>query len=31
MKLQAPIPLFRIFDYHLARAFYVDWLGFSID
>jgi catechol 2,3-dioxygenase-like lactoylglutathione lyase family enzyme len=31
MKLQAPIPLFRIFDYQLARAFYVDWLGFSID
>ena len=31
MKLQAPIPLFRIFDDQLARAFYVDWLGFSID
>ena len=31
MKLQAPIPLFRIFDYQLARAFYVEWLRFSID
>lgn len=31
MKLGAPIPLFRIFDYPLARAFYVDWLGFKID
>lgn len=29
--LQAAIPLFRIFDYELATAFYVDWLGFRID
>ena len=31
MKLQAPIPIFRIFDYELAKSFYVDWLGFHID
>jgi len=31
MKLQAPIPLFRIFDHTLAKSFYVDWLGFRID
>jgi len=31
MKLQAPIPLFRIFDHSLAKAFYVDWLGFRVD
>ncbi len=31
MTLQAPIPLFRIFDYQLARDFYVEWLGFGID
>ncbi len=31
MKLEAPIPIFRIFDYDLARSFYVDWLGFRID
>jgi catechol 2,3-dioxygenase-like lactoylglutathione lyase family enzyme len=31
MKLQAAIPLFRIFDYALAKAFYIDWLGFQID
>lgn len=31
MKLKAGIPLFRIFDYQLARRFYVDWLGFRID
>ena len=24
-------PIFRIFDYQKARAFYVDWLGFRID
>lgn len=29
--LGAPIPLFRIFDDQLARAFYVEWLGFHID
>ncbi|MBA3684693.1 MAG: VOC family protein [Planctomycetes bacterium] len=27
----APIPILRIFDYRLARAFYADWLGFRID
>jgi catechol 2,3-dioxygenase-like lactoylglutathione lyase family enzyme len=31
MKLQAPIPIFRIFDHQLAKAFYVDWLGFKVD
>ena len=31
MKLQAAIPLFRIFDYSLAKAFYLDWLGFHLD
>lgn len=31
MTLQAPIPLFRIFDYDLAKSFYVDWLGFHND
>lgn len=31
MKLQPPIPLFRIFDHQLARLFYLDWLGFRID
>ena len=31
MKLQPPIPVLRIFDYPLAKAFYVDWLGFKID
>jgi hypothetical protein len=31
MPLQAPIPLFRIFDYAMAVAFYRDWLGFTID
>ena len=31
MKLQAPIPLFRIFDHQIAKAFYCDWLGFAID
>ncbi|WP_038165504.1 glyoxalase superfamily protein [Verrucomicrobium sp. BvORR106] len=31
MKLQAPIPLFRIFDHQLARAFYLGWLGFKLD
>ena len=24
-------PVFRILDYHQAREFYIDWLGFSID
>jgi uncharacterized glyoxalase superfamily protein PhnB len=31
MKLQAPIPIFRIFDHKLAKSFYIDWLGFRID
>lgn len=31
MKLAAPIPLFRIFDHGMARAFYCSWLGFTID
>lgn len=31
MKLQPAIPLFRIFDHLLARGFYVDWLGFTVD
>lgn len=31
MTLQAPIPIFRIFDHVLAKAFYCDWLGFKID
>lgn len=24
-------PIFRIFDYEKAKAFYIDWLGFTID
>lgn len=31
MTLQPAIPAFRIFDYALAKAFYCQWLGFSID
>lgn len=31
VKLQPPIPIFRIFDHVLARKFYVDWLGFVVD
>ena len=31
MKLKAPIPIFRIFDYQVAQEFYADWLGFAID
>ena len=31
MTLQAPIPLLRIFDVALAKAFYCDWLGFKLD
>ena len=30
MKLEPPVPVLRIFDYKLARAFYIDWLGFKI-
>lgn len=31
MQLSAPIPLLRIFDEAKARAFYLDFLGFSED
>ena len=31
MTLQPPIPVLRIFDLALAKAFYVDWLGFKVD
>ena len=31
MKLEPPIPVLRIFDVALAKAFYVDWLGFALD
>ena len=31
MTLQPPIPVLRIFDLAIARAFYVDWLGFQVD
>jgi len=31
MKLRAPIPLIRIFDHQLARRFYCEWLGFTVD
>jgi catechol 2,3-dioxygenase-like lactoylglutathione lyase family enzyme len=31
MRLEPPIPVLRIFDVALARAFYRDWLGFAID
>ncbi len=31
MKLRSIIPLFRVFDQKLARAFYCDWLGFKVD
>ncbi|MEO1331557.1 MAG: glyoxalase superfamily protein [Pseudomonadota bacterium] len=30
MRLAKPIPIFRIFDETLARAFYRDYLGFSV-
>jgi uncharacterized glyoxalase superfamily protein PhnB len=29
--LQQAIPILRIFDEDKARAFYIDWLGFTID
>lgn len=29
--MRPPIPLLRIFDERLARAFYVDYLGFCVD
>ena len=31
MTFQPPIPVLRIFDLALAKAFYVDWLGFRVD
>jgi catechol 2,3-dioxygenase-like lactoylglutathione lyase family enzyme len=31
VKFHAPIPLLRIFDEAKARAFYIDWLGFTVD
>lgn len=31
MLLSPAIPVIRIFDWELARAFYVDWLNFSVD
>ncbi len=30
MTFQPPIPVLRIFDLALAKAFYVDWLGFRV-
>ena len=31
MTVENVIPVFRIFDYQKAVAFYVDWLGFTVD
>ncbi|HSD38070.1 MAG TPA: glyoxalase superfamily protein [Rhodocyclaceae bacterium] len=31
MNLKPAIPVLRIFDVDLAKAFYVDWLGFTLD
>jgi len=31
VTFQPPIPVLRIFDLALAKAFYVDWLGFLVD
>ena len=31
MMLPAPTPILRIFDEAKARAFYLDWLGFTVD
>ena len=31
MNLQSAIPVLRIFDADIARQFYVDWLGFTLD
>lgn len=30
MKVEAIIPVLRMFDYQKAKEFYVDWLGFDI-
>lgn len=31
MKCNKVTPILRIFDYHKAIEFYVDWLGFKVD
>jgi hypothetical protein len=31
MMLGAPVPVIRIFDETKARAFYLDFLGFTVD
>ena len=31
MNAITTIPILRIFDYEKAKAFYIDWLGFTID
>ena len=31
MKLEAPVPILRIFDFEMAKRCYVDWLGFKLD
>jgi len=31
MKLAPAVPIFRIFDLALAKRFYIDWLGFTVD
>ena len=31
MTLEPPIPVLRVFDAALAKSFYVEWLGFTID
>lgn len=31
VRFHDPIPVLHIFDYELAKRFYVNWLGFKID
>lgn len=31
MQVEKTIPVLRIFDYEKAVAFYIDWMGFTID
>ena len=31
VRLEAGVPILRMFDVGRAREFYVDWLGFSVD
>ncbi len=31
MKLESPIPVLRVFDAILAKAFYIEWLGFKLE